>query len=77
MPRHSWKPADVLHLRWYAARGFSHAEAAAVMGRTYGSVINKAAELGIHFNGPDGAPFLNRNAARWRWREELKRLAAD
>jgi len=47
------------------------------MGRTYGSVINKAAQLSIRFDGPDGAPFLNRNAARSRWREELKRIAAD
>lgn len=78
MPRgQPWKPADILHLRWYADRGFSQAEAAAVMGRTYGSVINKAAQLSIRFDGPDGAPFLNRNAARSRWREELKRIAAD
>jgi hypothetical protein len=86
-PHHLWTPADVLHLRWYAKRGFSQAEAAKVMGRSYGSVINKAHQLGIHFDGPDGAPFLNRNgASTWRvgrmtraeaWRAELRRIVNE
>jgi hypothetical protein len=72
-----WKPAEVLHLRWYAERGFSQAEAAKVMDRTYGSVVNKAAQLEIRFHGPDGAPFLNRNAAHAHWLRELKGIASD
>lgn len=58
----AWSPADVLHLRWYAERGFSIAEAAAVMGRAYHGVASKASELQIKFHGPPGAPFLNDNA---------------
>jgi hypothetical protein len=79
MPRamQAWTPADVLHLRWYAERGFSQAETAKVMDRSYGSIINKATQLGIRFNGPDGAPFLNHNARHGRWLKELKRIAAD
>lgn len=44
-------------------------EAAAVMGRTYNGVASKASELKIEFHGPDGAPFLNNNAAAWRLRQ--------
>jgi hypothetical protein len=64
MPKRLWTPAEIMHLRWYAERGFSHAEAAAVMGRTHASVAIKASKLGIKFDGPDGAPFLNRNSAK-------------
>jgi hypothetical protein len=59
-----WTRADVLHMRWYAERGFSAAEAGAVMGRTGASVARKASECGISFHGPSGAPFLNQNGKR-------------
>ena len=67
----TWTPADVLHLRWYAERGFSMNEAAAVMGKTYGAVINKASELEIRFHGMPGAPFMNRNNSKARVRESV------
>jgi hypothetical protein len=59
-----WTPADIQHLRWYADRGLSQAETAALMRRTEASIAIKAGYLGIRFHGPDGAPFGNRNGVK-------------
>lgn len=69
----SWTPRRVLALRRYAQRGFSQHEAALCMGTTYGSIINIASKLGIHFSGPSGAPLMNRNNAKWRTRIAMER----
>ena len=65
----AWTRGDIQHLRWYAERGFSEAEAAAVMGRSWGSIHNRAQLLGIHFHGPAGAPFANQNGTGSRFSE--------
>lgn len=72
----TWTPADVVHLRWYAERGFSMSEAGAVMGKSAAAVAQMASRLRISFHGPPGAPFLNHNNSRWQFRAELKRIVA-
>jgi len=63
-PRRPWTEAEIAHLRWYAERGLSHAEAAKLMDRSHASVAMHASRLGIRFTGPSGAPFGNDNRKR-------------
>lgn len=72
-----WTPRRVVRLRRYAERGLSQAEAAVLMGMTYGAVINAASALGISFNGPPGAPLMNRNHKLGEHRKLVARMAAD
>jgi len=62
-----WTPADVVHMRWYASRGFSYAECGKMLERSPDSIANKASELGVAFHGPDGAPFCNDNRRVVQW----------
>jgi hypothetical protein len=72
----TWTPSQVVHLRWYAGRGFSMAEVAAVTGRSYGAISHAAGRYGVSFHGQSGAPFLNRNNRRWRIRMAVKAALA-
>jgi len=59
-----WTRAELLHMKWYAERGFSANETGKMLDRSEAAVARKAQEIGLSFHGPSGAPFLNRNGAR-------------
>ena len=57
-----WTRAEILHMKWYAERGFSANETGKMLDRSEGAVAWKAQEIGLSFHGPSGAPFGNHNA---------------
>ena len=71
-----WLPRRVLKLRSYAQRGFSQWEAARCLGCTLPAVAQFASKMGIHFNGPAGAPRGNKNRKKYLARKETLRIAA-
>lgn len=59
-----WTPPRVSRLASYAARGFSMAEAATLLGLSRWAIAQCASRRGIHFHsGPGGAPRHNHNAS--------------